>query len=61
MSLAEGSITPDRAVIIRVALEEVDRALAGDKTAARQLLQRLGMIDSNGQLIPPYRPEDLND
>jgi rhamnogalacturonyl hydrolase YesR len=39
----------------------MERALAGDRKAARQFLQELGMIDTNGQLTAPYRPEDLND
>jgi len=39
----------------------LDRAMAGDRAAARQFLQELGMIDANGQLTAPYRPEDLND
>ena len=39
----------------------LDRALAGDRKAARQFLQEVGFIDANGQLIAPYRPEDLND
>ena len=39
----------------------LDRAMAGDKAAARQFLQELGMIDEHGQLKHPYRPEDLND
>jgi hypothetical protein len=39
----------------------LDRALAGDRAAAREFLQELGMIDADGQLLPPYRPEDLQD
>ena len=39
----------------------LDRALAGDRAAARQFLQELGFIDEHGQLKAPYRPEDLND
>jgi hypothetical protein len=39
----------------------MDRALAGDRAAAREFLQELGMIDADGQLMPPYRPEDLQD
>ena len=51
----------------------LDRAMDGDKAAARQFLQELviaaarqflqelGMIDEHGQLKHPYRPEDLND
>ena len=39
----------------------LDRALSGDRKAARQFLQEAGFIDANGQLIAPYRPEDLND
>ena len=39
----------------------LDRALAGDKEAARQFLQEAGFVDEHGQLTAPYRPEDLND
>lgn len=39
----------------------LDRALDGDRDAARQFLQELGFIDEHGQLKPPYRPEDLHD
>jgi hypothetical protein len=39
----------------------LDRALAGDKDAARQFLYELGFIDEDGQLKSPYRPEDLYD
>jgi hypothetical protein len=38
-----------------------DRALAGDRKAAKQFLQDLGMIDENGQLTGIYAPEALND
>ncbi len=38
----------------------LDRALAGDRKAAQQFLQKIGMIDANGQLTAPYRPEDLS-
>lgn len=37
----------------------LDRALAGDGEAARQFLQEVGMIDEEGNLTAPYRPEDL--
>lgn len=39
----------------------LDRALAGDKDAARQFLYEIGFIDEHGQLRSPYRPEDLDD
>jgi hypothetical protein len=39
----------------------LQRALDGDCAAARQFLQEFGFIDANGQLMPPYRPVDLND
>ena len=33
-----------------------DRALAGDPDASRQILQKMGVIDANGQLTENYRP-----
>jgi hypothetical protein len=39
----------------------LDRALAGDRAAARQFLHEAGFTDANGQLLPHYRSEDLND
>ena len=39
----------------------LDRALDGDKDAARQFLQEAGFTDEHGQLRPPYQSEDLND
>lgn len=39
----------------------LDRALAGNRGAARQFLYELGMIDENGQLTGIYAPEALND
>ena len=39
----------------------LDRALAGDKTAAKQFLMEMGVIDENGQLTGPYKPEELDD
>lgn len=39
----------------------LERALTGDKAAARQFLQEAGFVDANGHLIAPYRPEDLDD
>jgi hypothetical protein len=38
----------------------LDRALAGDKTAATQFLQELGMIDEHGQLTGIYAPEPIS-
>jgi hypothetical protein len=37
----------------------LDRALAGDKEAALQFLQELGVVDANGQLTGPYAQETL--
>jgi len=39
----------------------LDRALDGDKDAARQFLYEAGFTDEHGQLRPPYKSEDLND
>jgi hypothetical protein len=39
----------------------LDRALAGEKDAARQFLFEAGFIDEHGQLTAPYRSKDLND
>ena len=39
----------------------LDRALAGNKDAARQFLYEAGFTDEHGQLRPPYRSEDLDD
>lgn len=39
----------------------LDRALAGDKAAATQFLQELGMIDEHGQLTGIYAPEPTNE
>jgi len=39
----------------------LDRALDGDKDAARQFLYESGFTDEHGQLRPPYRSEDLSD
>lgn len=39
----------------------LDRALDGDKDAARQFLYEAGFTDEFGQLRPPYKSEDLND
>lgn len=38
----------------------LDRALTGDKAAARQFLLEMGVIDENGQLTGPYKPEEVN-
>jgi len=38
----------------------LDRALSGDRAAARRFLQEAGFVDEHGQLTAPYRPEDLN-
>jgi hypothetical protein len=37
----------------------LDRALAGDKAAAREFLFEMGVIDENGQLTGPYKPEEV--
>lgn len=39
----------------------LDRALAGDKDAARQFLYEAGFTDEHGQLKPPYRSEEVDD
>lgn len=39
----------------------LDRALSGDKAAAREFLFEMGVIDENGQLTGPYKPEETND
>ena len=36
----------------------LDRALAGDRAAARKFLQDFGMIDANGNLTGPYKSEE---
>jgi hypothetical protein len=38
----------------------MDRALAGDKDAARQFLFEAGFTDEHGQLTGPYEPEQSN-
>ncbi len=38
----------------------LDRALAGDKAAAREFLMEMGVIDENGQLTGPYKPEETD-
>jgi hypothetical protein len=38
----------------------LDRALDGDKDAARQFLYEAGFTDEHGQLRAPYKSEDLN-
>lgn len=39
----------------------LDRALAGDKAAAKQFLMEMGVIDENGRLTGPYKPEEVDD
>lgn len=39
----------------------LDRALAGDRAAARQFLQEAGFVDEHGQLTAPYRLESPDD
>ncbi len=39
----------------------LDRALAGDRAAARQFLQEAGFVDEHGQLTAPYRPDNFDD
>jgi hypothetical protein len=39
----------------------LDRALAGDRQAARQFLRDLGMIDEHGQLTGIYAPKPIDD
>lgn len=38
----------------------LDRALAGDKDAARQFLFETGFTDEHGQLTGPYKPEQTD-
>lgn len=38
-----------------------DRALAGDSEASRQILQKMGVIDANGQLTENYRPYEVKE
>ena len=35
----------------------LERAMAGDATAARQFLHEAGFTDKNGQWLPQYQPE----
>lgn len=37
----------------------LDKALAGDKQAAKEVLMEMGIIDSEGNLRGPYAPESL--
>lgn len=41
----------------------LDRAMAGDATAARQFLHEAGFTDNHGQWLPQYQsiPDDTND
>jgi|GEM_PF-4257387 len=39
----------------------LDRALAGDPEASRQILQKMGVIDANGQLTEQYRPYEVKE
>jgi hypothetical protein len=39
----------------------MERALAGDKDAARQFLFEAGFTDEHGQLTGPYKSEQTND
>ena len=39
----------------------LDRALAGDPEASRQVLQQMGVIDANGQLTEKYRPYEAKE
>ena len=39
----------------------LDRALTGDKAAAKQFLMEMGVIDENGQLTGPYKPEEADE
>jgi hypothetical protein len=36
----------------------LDRALSGDRAAARKFLQDFGVIDANGNLTAPYKNEE---
>jgi hypothetical protein len=35
----------------------LERAMAGDATAARQFLREAGFTDERGQWLPQYQPE----
>jgi hypothetical protein len=63
----EGELHGVRVALLEDLAEELtaptllDRALAGDKDAARQFLYEAGFTDEHGQLRPPYRPEEVHD
>jgi hypothetical protein len=62
----DGTLQGVRGVVLEDLAEELtaptllDRALAGDKAAAIQFLQDLGMIDEHGRLTGIYAPEPIN-
>lgn len=37
---------------------KLDRALAGDRACAREILQEAGIVDANGELTEPYRNDN---
>ena len=39
----------------------LDRAMAGDKQAARQFLHEAGFTDQHGQWLPQFQPQETND
>lgn len=39
----------------------LDRAMAGDATAARQFLHEAGFTDQQGQWLPQFQPQETND
>lgn len=39
----------------------LDRAMAGDATAARQFLHEAGFTDQHGQWLPQFQPQETND
>ena len=39
----------------------LDRAMAGDASAARQFLHEAGFTDQHGQWLPQFQPQETND
>ncbi len=58
----EGTLHGVRVSLLEDLCEELEaptlleRALAGDKDASRQILQEMGVVDQHGQLTPEYAP-----
>jgi len=59
----EGTLHGVRVALLEDLVEELeaptllDRAMAGDRVAAKQFLRDFGVIDEHGQLTGPYAPE----